>query len=215
MGRSIFGLVNSAPTGGKITPDKGLFRRLQSQRPCPLYYRTLNTIFGGKIDVVDYVRRFFGSCATADVSAQLLHVFHGKGSNGKSLLLELLIYVLGEFAGKLPEEVLVGDKSKNRHPTELTVLAGLRLAVATETKEGGRLDESRAKALTGGDTITARGMRENFYSFPPSHKLVLCTNHRPRVMGTDHAIWRRLRLVPFEVTFKTDDDGEEEPRSRL
>jgi putative DNA primase/helicase len=83
-------------------------------------------------------------------------------------------------------------------------LHGKRFVAAIETSEGARLDEARVKELTGGDTITARRMREDFWTFRPTHKLALVTNHKPTIRGTDHAIWRRLRLIPFTVCFPED-----------
>jgi putative DNA primase/helicase len=180
----------------------------------PLYHRALNTIFTDRADLVAYVRTLSGVCLTGDVSSQTLHIFHGSGANGKSLLLELWLYVLGEYAGKLSDQVLVNDDNKSRHPTEKAVLAGLRLAVASETGQGGKLDEARVKELTGSDTITARKMREDFFEIQPSHKLILATNHKPRVTGTDHAIWRRVRLVPFDVKFWTPADAKTTPGDR-
>lgn len=90
------------------------------------------------------------------------------------------------------------------HPTSIADLFGRRLVVCQETEANHALAESVVKMLTGGDMITARRMREDFWNFRPTHKLVLCTNHKPRIKGTDHAIWRRIRLVPFNVRFEGD-----------
>ncbi len=98
-----------------------------------------------------------------------------------------------------------------KHPTEVADLQGRRFVVAVETDEGRKLAEGLVKSLTGGDKIKARRMREDFWEFAPSHKLALVTNHKPRVTGTDHAIWRRLRLVPFEVTIPEEEQDKTLP----
>ncbi len=90
------------------------------------------------------------------------------------------------------------------HPTERADLFGKRFIAAVETEDGRRLNESLVKELTGNDTIKARRMREDFWAFKPTWKIALCTNHKPTVRGTDHGIWRRIRLVPFTQTFDGD-----------
>jgi putative DNA primase/helicase len=85
------------------------------------------------------------------------------------------------------------------HPTERAVLFGKRLVVDVESAEDARLNENLVKQLTGSDRITARRMREDFWEFAPTHKLMLCTNHRPEIKETKNAIWRRIKLVPFTV----------------
>jgi putative DNA primase/helicase len=96
-------------------------------------------------------------------------------------------------------------KKAEGHPTELADLFGKRLVIAIETAEGGRLDEVRIKELTGGDSVRARRMREDFWEFKPTHTLIMATNHKPVVRGTDMAIWRRLKLIPFTVTMADAD----------
>src|SRR4029079_15223360 len=106
----------------------------------------------------------------------------------------------GDFACKVSSELLLASRAE-RHPTERADLFGRRLIVANETDDGRPLAEGMVKELTGGDTLTVRRMREDFWRFKPSHSLVLVTNHMPQVRGTDHALWRRLRLVPFNQKF--------------
>jgi putative DNA primase/helicase len=106
-------------------------------------------------------------------------------------------------------------RTHEAHPTERADLHGKRLVVAVETEDGRRLAESLVKELTGGDTIRARRMKENFFEFAPTHKLVLCTNHKPTIRGSDNGIWRRIRLVPFNARFWNPDEprkpGEDRP----
>jgi len=173
---------------------------------CPTWIRFLNDIFPGdeapgNIEMILYVQRLLGYCLTGDVREQILPIFCGSGSNGKTTLLNTVTTILGsDYCVKAPVAMLTAG-AKHRHPTELTLLFGKRLVYAAESDEGGRLNESVIKELTGSETITARRMKEDFWSFVPTHKLILCTNHKPKVRGKDHAIWRRLKLVPFMEQF--------------
>lgn len=177
----------------------------------PRYMEFLRAIFASDADLVAYIRRLSGVCITGDASEHMLNVFHGGGSNGKSTLIEAAwLPAMGGYASKIVDTVLVND-GRDRHPTERADLAGVRLAVASETGQTGKLDEAAVKSLSGGDTITARRMRQDFFRFEPTHKLILLTNHKPRIVGTDHGIWRRLRLVPFAVRFWKQADIDADP----
>jgi putative DNA primase/helicase len=117
-----------------------------------------------------------------------------------------LMEMLGiDYTLKAPPDLLVVRHGES-HPTERACLFGKRLVVASETPQGRRLNEALVKELTGGERITGRRMREDFWDFWPSHKFILSTNHRPVIRGTDDGIWRRVRLVPFTVQFWDGDD---------
>jgi putative DNA primase/helicase len=160
---------------------------------------------------IDFLQRFAGYSLTGSVSEQVLAVFWGVGSNGKSTWLTAFQDTLGTDYSMAAPSGLLTVKKNDSHPTELADLFGMRFVVSQETEDGNRLAESLVKSLTGGDRIRARRMKENFWQFSPSHKIVICTNHRPRVKGTDHAMWRRLVLVPFLKTFWNPDKGETGP----
>ncbi|WP_231742452.1 DNA primase family protein [Polystyrenella longa] len=154
--------------------------------------------------LADFVQRLFGYTLTGSTVEHVLPIFWGKGANGKSTVLEVLMSVIGsDYASKAPQTMLVASNG-DRHPTELADLFGKRLVVCTETEESRKLNEALVKELTGGDKIRARKMREDFWEFLPTHKLILCTNHKPVVAGTDNGIWRRLLLIPFSQTFSPD-----------
>lgn len=161
-------------------------------------------------DVREFVVRFLGYAMTGDVSEHVLPVFWGSGANGKSTLLGAVAAVLGDYAGTVPAELLLTTRG-DRHPTERAMLQGMRLAIAHESDAGRRLAEGLVKALTGGDKIPARRMRQDFYEFFPTHKLVLVTNNKPRITGTDAGIWRRLLLIPFTVSIPLDRRDPELP----
>jgi putative DNA primase/helicase len=176
----------------------------------PQWERFLEQIMAGKAELVEFLQRFVGYCLTGDIREQVLCFFHGGGANGKSTLLEVLKATLGGYAMQGPPGLLMARRHE-AHPTEIASLFAARLVMCTEAGEGNRFDEVTLKQLTGGDTLTARRMREDFWQFEPTHKLVLCANHRPTVRGIDHAVWRRIRLVPFDVKFWRDDDPEHGP----
>jgi putative DNA primase/helicase len=172
---------------------------------CPEFDRFLGRIFAENDGLIGYVRRLCGYILTGDVREQVLPILFGTGANGKSTLLNVLLEILGtDLAFKAPANLLM-LKRGDAHPTELASLYGKRLAVCVETGENARINEALIKELTGGDPVTARRMREDFWTFAPTHKVMLCTNHRPAVTGTDHAIWRRLQLIPFAVTIPKEE----------
>lgn len=104
----------------------------------------------------------------------------------------------GDFAMRIATEALMVKKGESI-PNDIARLRGARLVAASESDEGRRLSEALIKQLTGGDTITARFMRAEWFDFRPQFKVWLATNHKPLVRGTDNAIWDRLRLIPFDV----------------
>ncbi len=173
--------------------------------------RFLEGVFDGHEPTISFLQRFLGYCLTGDVSEQVLAVFYGVGSNGKSTLLNALQTTLGtDYTSAAPPSLLM-EKKTEAHPTELAGLFGKRLVIAQESSHGAKLAEATVKQLTGGDIISARRMKEDFWQFAPSHKLVMATNHKPRIKGTDHAIWRRLLLVPFARKFWNPAKGETGP----
>jgi putative DNA primase/helicase len=144
-----------------------------------------------------YVQVVIGYAAIGVNTEEMLPIFYGFGANGKSTLVNVVMEALGDYAQQAAPDLLM---AKHRsHPTELADLFGARFVAAVETDEGRRLNEGLVKQLTGRDKIKARRMNEDFWEFNPTHTPVLATNHKPEVGGTDHAIWRRLKLVPFGV----------------
>ena len=145
-----------------------------------------------------FVQRAAGYSATGDTSEQVMLINHGAGNNGKSTFQEALAAALGDYSMRAPTEMLMAKRAGGV-PNDVARLKGARFVAASETEEGRRLAESLVKDLTGQDTISARFMRAEWFDFRPTHKLWLSTNHKPEIRGTDNAIWRRLRLVPWTV----------------
>jgi putative DNA primase/helicase len=157
-----------------------------------------------------FLRRAVGYSASGEVSEEALMILHGTGDNGKTTLINAVLDALGDYAMEAAPELILAKRGS--HPTELADLFGARFVSARETDEGRRLAEAVVKQLTGRDRIKARRMREDFWQFDPTHTLFLATNHKPEVRGTDHAIWRRLKLVPFDVKIPEDEKDRELPR---
>lgn len=169
----------------------------------PTWQRFIGEIFAGDAELIRYVQTLCGYILSGQRGHHLLPVFHGSGANGKSTFLSTFQTLMGDYAGTAPAGLLVSSGT-NEHPTGIASLKGRRLVTVSETGESGRLAESQVKLLTGGDRITARLMRQDFFEFEPTHMLILQTNHKPRVTGTDEGIWRRVKLVPFTVTIPAE-----------
>lgn len=166
---------------------------------CPNWLSFLKDVTAGDTDLMAFMQRMAGYCLTGSTQEHALFFLYGTGGNGKSVFLNTLANALGDYARVAPMEAFT-ETTGERHPTDLAMLQGARLAVAQETDEGRRWAEARIKALTGGDPITARFMRQDFFTYQPSFKLVIAGNHKPRISAVDEAMRRRLYLVPFTVT---------------
>lgn len=171
-----------------VTPDTSM--------PTPRWDKFLDETFQSSRALIRYVQQLAGLSAVGEVLEHVLPFLHGGGNNGKTVLLEVLTGVLGDYATEAPQGFLVAGR--DRHETELANLQGRRLVVGSEVNERTRFDEAKMKALTGGDKITARFMRRDFFTFIPSHTLWLAANNQPSVETGGRSFWRRLRLIPFE-----------------
>jgi putative DNA primase/helicase len=166
---------------------------------CPRWREFINTITGGDADLTAFIQRMLGYALTGSTQEQCLFFLYGTGANGKSVLLNTVSSILGEYHTTAPIETFTVS-TMERHPTELAGLRGARLVTSIETEEGRRWAEAKIKNLTGGDKISARFMRQDFFEFVPQFKLVIAGNHKPSLRTVDEAIRRRFHLVPFAVT---------------
>ena len=151
-----------------------------------------------------FLARLLGHALEGRVTEHILPIFHGTGANGKSTLTTAAVMALGDYAGPADADLLTA-RSFDAHPTSVADLCGLRLARIDEGDKGRQLGEGTVKRLTGGDRLKARRMREDFWSFDPSHTFLMLTNHKPVVTGTDEGIWRRIRLVPWDVIIPPEE----------
>lgn len=166
---------------------------------CPLWLAFLDRVTGGDLELQAFLQRMLGYGLTGDTSAHALFFAYGRGANGKSVLIDSAAGILGDYHSTTPIEAFTVSTT-DRHPTDLARLRGARLVTAVETEEGRRWAESRVKALTGGDKIAARFMRQDFFEFTPQFKLLIAGNHKPGLRSVDEAIRRRFHLLPFAVT---------------
>jgi putative DNA primase/helicase len=154
------------------------------------------------------VRRVLGYGLTGLTREHALFFGHGTGANGKSVLLSTVAGIMGDYHRTAPIETFTASNG-DRHPTDLAGLRGARLVTATETEQGRRWAESRIKVLTGGDTVSARFMRQDFFDYKPAFKLFIAGNHKPSLRSVDEAIRRRFHLIPFAVTIPPEErDGD-------
>lgn len=170
----------------------------------PLWSQFLDKVTAGNADLQKYLARVFGYGLTGLTIEHALFFLYGEGGNGKSVFLNTVADVLGDYHRTAPIETFT-DAMHDRHPTELAMLRGARLVTATETEEGRRWAESRIKMLTGGEKISARFMRQDFFEYVPQFKLGISGNHKPGLRSVDEAIKRRMNLIPFTVTIPREE----------
>lgn len=174
---------------------------------CARWRLFLERVTGGDRELERFLQRIAGYAATGSTQEHALFFLYGTGANGKSVFVNTLVGVLGDYAITAATETFAAG-SGNRHPTELARLRGARLVSATETESDQRWGEARIKALTGGDRVTARFMKQDFFEFVPEFKLVIAGNHKPALRGVDEGIRRRMNLVPFTVTIPLEERDE-------
>ena len=163
----------------------------------------LNDIVAGDSDYIAYMKRMCGYILTGESFEQVFFFAWGTGGNGKSVFVNILRYIMEDYATSTPMETITAGPH-DRHPTDLADLRGARLVTVQETEQGRRLAESKIKMMTGGDEIKARFMRQDFFAYKPQFKLLVAGNHRPKLSKVDEAIKRRIHLLPFEVKISED-----------
>lgn len=178
-----------------VTPDL--------DAPHPLWDKFLADTFAGDPDLTTYIQRLLGVSLVGVVLEQLLPFAHGSGANGKTTLAGVIQRIVGVgddgYSISAPAEMLLATAQQG-HPTEIARLAGARLVITSELEDGQRFAEAKIKMLTGKDTISGRFMRQDWFSFTPTHTLWLLANHQPHVRAGGPAFWRRVRMLPFEHT---------------
>ena len=166
---------------------------------CPTWLAFLDKVMGENDRLIDFLHRSVGYSLSGDIREQCLFFNYGRGANGKSTFMETVSRLLGPYSKNTRPETFMLKNSDGVN-NDLAELQNVRLVAAVELEEGKRLAEVLTKQISGGDTVKARYLYEEFFEFRPQFKLWLCGNHKPQIRGTDHAIWRRIRLIPWTVT---------------
>ncbi len=168
------------------------------------WLRFLRRITDNDKQLIRYLRRVVGYCLTGCCTEHALFIFWGKGANGKSTFFIVIQNMMGEYAMQAPPDLLAARRQGPGHPCDVADLHGSRLAVDSEVSQNMRMDEAKAKRLTGADRIKARHLFKDFFEFEPTFKLAAAVNDKPKVPGDDDAIWRRMHFIPFVVQIPVD-----------
>lgn len=152
---------------------------------------------GGDTDLQAYLQKLVGYALTGSTQEQILAFIHGPPMTGKSVFIDTVAGLFGSYHENAPSDTFAKSRG-DRHPTDLAKLAGARLVTSVETEEGRSWDTQRVKMLTGGDQVSARFMRQDFFSYRPRYQIVIVGNHEPEIHGVDAAMMRRLHVIPFE-----------------
>jgi putative DNA primase/helicase len=208
------GVVNLRTGEFVRDPQRGLFLKsswieYDLEARCLRWLQFLDEIFKSDHEMIGFIQRAVGYTLTGDVREDCLFILEGKGSNGKTVLLSILLLLLGEYGLGIPSKTLQELGQPGSASPEIVRMAGARLVRAIEMKEHARLNVERIKALTGRDRITARDLYERPIEFDPTHKIWLGVNHLPRIEEDDDGTWRRIRRIPFEVQFVEPDEVKE------
>lgn len=168
----------------------------------------LNDIFDGDKEVIRYIQKALGYSLTGSTREQVMFILHGKGRNGKSIFVETISEILGDYSNNMQAKTLMVKKNDSVN-TDIARLSKARFVTSSEPNEGFRFDEGLIKQITGGDKVTARFLYAEEFEYTPNFKIWVSTNHKPIITGTDDGIWRRLVLIPFDVQIpeeKVDKD---------
>ena len=170
---------------------------------CPLWKKFIREIMDNKPDLISFIQAAAGWALTGDISEQTMFILYGSGANGKSTFLNTIMHVLGDYATATPTETFM-KKSTDPSTNDIAQLRGTRFVTTTEVDQGRRLSEPLIKKITGNDQMTVRFLYGEYFNFTPTFKIFMATNHKPIIKGTDHGIWRRIKLIPFTVRIQEE-----------
>ena len=176
-----------------------------SKAKCLTWKAFLHRIMGGNESLVRFLQRAIGYSLTGQITEQVLFLFYGTGANGKSTFVETMRALLGDYAQQADFETFLIGKNEGGPRNDIARLKGARFVSAVESGQSRQMAETVIKQVTGGDKIAARFLYQEFFEFSPQFKLFLVANHKPQVRGTDEAVWRRIRLVPFDVKIPQEE----------
>ncbi len=191
-------------TGKTNTPDpKHLITKkskfiYDKNAECPNWNLFLKQIFNKDEQLIRFIQKAMGYAMSGDISEQCIFILWGCGANGKSTFLNVLLELFGDYACSTMIDTFM--KKTSEKTNDLARLKGMRLVTTSEVEQGKMFSESLIKSVTGEDTLTARFLYGEYFSFKPTFKLFMATNHKPKIRGGDNGIWRRIKMIPFTVT---------------
>lgn len=200
------GLIRSTPHSSDDLITKISRVSFNGRAECPLWEKFLDDIFLGNKDMIEFMQRVIGYSLTASTKEQCLFILYGCGRNGKSIFTDTIAHMLGDYAVNCPTNALIKKNYSGGIPNDVAALKGARFVTATESNQNVTLDEALIKQLTGSDKITARFLHKEFFEFRPTFKIFIATNHKPNIRGTDNGIWRRIRMIPFDLRITDEND---------
>jgi putative DNA primase/helicase len=176
---------------------------------CPNWIAFLESIFltvEGKPDyeIIEFLQRAIGYSLTGVTKEQVMFFLFGNGRNGKSTFINTIQDLLGDYGRQTNSDTFLKKKNDSGINNDVARLDGARFVSAVESEEGQQLSEALVKQITGGEKMSARFLRQEYFEFTPEFKVFFTTNHKPIVKGSDEGIWRRIKLIPFTVTIPKD-----------
>jgi putative DNA primase/helicase len=196
--------IDRPPDPADYITKKTACRAAPPGTPHPIWSAFLDRVTGGDVELQKFLQRYVGYCLTGVTTEHKFVFAYGTGANGKSTFINTIREILGDYATVADVGTFIASNTE-RHPTDVAKLHGYRLVVAQETEKGRRWDEAKIKTMTGGDKMTARFMRQDFFDFIPKFKLFVTGNHKPQLNNVDEAMRRRLLLVPFTVQIPIEE----------
>jgi len=193
----------------KADPDLLMSRQIEIEYDAnaeySLWMEFLKSITNNNTDLIEYLQGAVGYSMTGETNEEVIFFLYGNGCNGKSTFINAFNSILGSLAKTMPSKTLMLGRNDNSAPNDIAMLKGVRLAATTELPEGKQLNEELIKSLASQDMITARYLFKEFFEFSPTHKWWISGNHKPKIVGQDYGIWRRLKLIPFEITIPPEN----------
>ena len=166
---------------------------------CPLWDEFLMEIFNNNRPIINYIQRAVGYSLSGSTEEQVMFILFGNGRNGKSVFLDIITEMLGNYTTNIQPQTLMVKPMSGGANSDIARLQGAILVTTTEPNDGMRVDEGLVNQITGGDTVTARFLYGDEFDYEPEFKLWMATNHKPFIRGTDDGIWRRMVIIPFTV----------------
>lgn len=170
---------------------------------CPIWEKTLEEVFSDNPEIIPYLQRVFGYCLTGLTDEHLMWFWYGGGANGKSTILNTIKALMGDL-GATTSFSTFDTKNDNGRNDGLAELRGKRFVAASEGEQGRSIAEAKIKLVVSNDEVSCRFLFNNLFTYRPTYKVILASNHLPEIKGTDKGIWRRVHLVPFNQTFEGD-----------